>query len=65
MYALKKCLNAVIFLSLVQPPDLYRETSVCSLSPESAAKIPEPVISSQFSQCKYASQCDSSITVSK
>ncbi|XP_074900460.1 E3 ubiquitin-protein ligase RNF135 [Buteo buteo] len=34
----------------VQPPDLHQETSVCSLSPESAAKNPEPMISSQFSQ---------------
>ncbi|XP_075025680.1 E3 ubiquitin-protein ligase RNF135 [Calonectris borealis] len=34
----------------VQPPDLYQETNVCSLSPESAAKNPEPMISSQFSQ---------------
>ncbi|XP_054702448.1 E3 ubiquitin-protein ligase RNF135 [Grus americana] len=34
----------------VQPPDLYQETSVCLLSPESAAKNPEPMISSQFSQ---------------
>ncbi|XP_074703715.1 E3 ubiquitin-protein ligase RNF135 [Strix aluco] len=33
-----------------QPPDLYQETNVCSLSPESAAKNPEPMISSQFSQ---------------
>ncbi|XP_074016102.1 E3 ubiquitin-protein ligase RNF135 [Numenius arquata] len=34
----------------VQPPDLYQETSVCSLSPVSAARNPEPMISSQFSQ---------------
>ncbi|XP_009976946.1 PREDICTED: E3 ubiquitin-protein ligase RNF135-like [Tauraco erythrolophus] len=34
----------------VQPPDLYQEPNVCSLSPESAAKNPEPTISSQFSQ---------------
>ncbi|KAM9537312.1 E3 ubiquitin-protein ligase RNF135 [Guaruba guarouba] len=34
----------------VQPPDLYQETSACSLSPESAAKSPEPVNSSRFSQ---------------
>ncbi|XP_009585138.1 PREDICTED: E3 ubiquitin-protein ligase RNF135, partial [Fulmarus glacialis] len=34
----------------VQSPDLYQETNVCSLSPESAAKNPEPMISSQFSQ---------------
>ncbi|XP_009634333.1 E3 ubiquitin-protein ligase RNF135, partial [Egretta garzetta] len=34
----------------VQPPDLYQETNVCSLPPESAAKNPEPMISSQFSQ---------------
>ncbi|XP_050764220.1 E3 ubiquitin-protein ligase RNF135-like isoform X1 [Gymnogyps californianus] len=37
-------------LPRVQPPDFYQETSVCSLSPESAAKNPEPMISSQFSQ---------------
>uniref|UniRef100_A0A8C3J058 E3 ubiquitin-protein ligase RNF135 n=1 Tax=Calidris pygmaea TaxID=425635 RepID=A0A8C3J058_9CHAR len=34
----------------VQPPDLYQETSVCSLSPVSAARNPEPMISSQISQ---------------
>ncbi|XP_010115030.1 PREDICTED: E3 ubiquitin-protein ligase RNF135-like [Chlamydotis macqueenii] len=34
----------------VQPPDPHQETNVCSLSPESAAKNPEPIISSQFSQ---------------
>ncbi|KAM7089302.1 E3 ubiquitin-protein ligase RNF135 isoform 1-T1 [Ciconia maguari] len=34
----------------VQPPDLYQETNVCSLSPESAAENPEPMTSSQFSQ---------------
>uniref|UniRef100_A0A8C8BHI1 E3 ubiquitin-protein ligase RNF135 n=1 Tax=Otus sunia TaxID=257818 RepID=A0A8C8BHI1_9STRI len=33
-----------------QPPDLYQEKNVCSLSPESAAKNPEPMISSPFSQ---------------
>jgi len=46
----------------VQPPDFHQETDLCSLSPESAAKNPEPMISSQFSQCKYASWCDFSIT---
>ncbi|XP_075297389.1 E3 ubiquitin-protein ligase RNF135 isoform X2 [Opisthocomus hoazin] len=35
---------------LVQPPDFHQETDLCSLSPESAAKNPEPMISSQFSQ---------------
>lgn len=34
----------------VQPPDLCQETTECSLSPESAAKNPEPVNSSRFSQ---------------
>ncbi|XP_009865200.1 PREDICTED: E3 ubiquitin-protein ligase RNF135-like, partial [Apaloderma vittatum] len=34
----------------VQPPDLNQEGSASSLSPESAAKNPEPTISSQFSQ---------------
>ncbi|XP_010134308.1 PREDICTED: E3 ubiquitin-protein ligase RNF135-like, partial [Buceros rhinoceros silvestris] len=34
----------------VQPPDLHQETNVCSLSPESAAKNPEPVVSSSFWQ---------------
>ncbi|XP_075575963.1 E3 ubiquitin-protein ligase RNF135 [Pelecanus crispus] len=34
----------------VQPPDLYQETNVCSLSPEPAAKNPETMISSRFSQ---------------
>ncbi|KAM6118715.1 E3 ubiquitin-protein ligase RNF135 [Phoenicopterus ruber ruber] len=33
-----------------QPPDLHQETNVCSLSPESAAKNPEAMISGQFSQ---------------
>uniref|UniRef100_A0A8B9SS53 B30.2/SPRY domain-containing protein n=1 Tax=Anas platyrhynchos TaxID=8839 RepID=A0A8B9SS53_ANAPL len=33
-----------------QSPDLHQETSVCSLSSESAAKSPEPSISSQFSR---------------
>ncbi|XP_025954624.1 E3 ubiquitin-protein ligase RNF135 [Dromaius novaehollandiae] len=33
-----------------QLPDLHQETRVCSLSSESAAKNPEPGISSQFSQ---------------
>ncbi|XP_035414756.1 E3 ubiquitin-protein ligase RNF135 [Cygnus atratus] len=34
----------------VQSPALYQETRVCSLSSESAAKSPEPSISSQFSR---------------
>ncbi|KAF4801924.1 ring finger protein 135 [Turdus rufiventris] len=34
----------------VQPPDSYQEPSVCSSPPESAAAIPEPSFSSQFSQ---------------
>ncbi|XP_008943231.1 PREDICTED: E3 ubiquitin-protein ligase RNF135-like [Merops nubicus] len=34
----------------VQPPDLQQETRVWTLSPESAAQNPEPIISSQFSQ---------------
>ncbi|KAK2536827.1 hypothetical protein Q9966_006157 [Columba livia] len=47
----------------VQLADFHQETSVCSLSPEAAAENPEPTISSQFSQCKYASQRDSSVTI--
>lgn len=65
IYTLKKCLNTSIFPYVVQPPDLYQETSACSLSPEPAAKSPEPVNSSRFSQCKYASQRDCSITIFK
>ncbi|KAM6049943.1 E3 ubiquitin-protein ligase RNF135-like isoform 2-T2 [Theristicus caerulescens] len=34
----------------VQPPDLHQETNVCSSSPGAAAKNPETMISSQFSQ---------------
>ncbi|XP_010157237.1 PREDICTED: E3 ubiquitin-protein ligase RNF135-like, partial [Eurypyga helias] len=34
----------------VQPPDLYQERSVCSLSPDCAPKNPEAMITSQFSQ---------------
>ncbi|KAM6317500.1 E3 ubiquitin-protein ligase RNF135 [Podargus strigoides] len=34
----------------VQPPDVHQETNACSLSAESAANTPEPMISSQFSQ---------------
>ncbi|XP_058708761.1 E3 ubiquitin-protein ligase RNF135 [Poecile atricapillus] len=37
-------------LPAVQPSDSYQEPSVSSSSPESAAKSPEPTISSQFSQ---------------
>uniref|UniRef100_A0A8B9PCC9 B30.2/SPRY domain-containing protein n=1 Tax=Apteryx owenii TaxID=8824 RepID=A0A8B9PCC9_APTOW len=33
-----------------EPPGLHQETRVCSLSSESAAKNPEPGMSSQFSQ---------------